>query len=83
MNIMEKAAAYKRKQNLEIPKKIKGKSFTNTDHDILFEQMSKIDIYIGGMMLIDMKPLTCWLMGKKRDVWLLPITTLKLSFQII
>ena len=49
LNIMEKAASYKMKQNLEIPKTFKGKSFTNTDHNILFEKMSKIDLCIGGM----------------------------------
>ena len=45
---MEKAAAYKRKQNLEIPKTFKGKSLTNTNHTTLFAKMSKTDICIGG-----------------------------------
>lgn len=48
VNIMKKASAYKRKQNLEIPETFKGKSFSNTDHAILYDQISKVDLCIGG-----------------------------------
>ena len=48
VNIMEKASAYKRKQNLEIPKTFKGKSFSIVDHYVLCDQVDNIDLFIGG-----------------------------------
>ena len=48
VNIMEKAAAYKRKKNLEIPLTFKGKSFSTMDKSILTNQMSQMNLMIGG-----------------------------------
>ena len=48
VNIMEKDVAYKRKKNLEIPQKFKGKSFSTIDKYILVDQMGKMNLTIGG-----------------------------------
>ena len=48
INIMEKAAAYKRKKNLEIPPTFKGKSFSTMDKNILANQMSQMNFVIRG-----------------------------------
>lgn len=48
VNIIEKATAYKRKQNLEVPPTFKGKSFSSLDPNLLVDQATKINISIGG-----------------------------------
>ena len=48
MNILEKAAAYRRKQNIEIPKTFKGKSFSTVDKSILANQMEQMNLMIRG-----------------------------------
>ena len=48
INIMEKAAAYKRKKNLEIPETFKGKSFSTVDKSILADQLGQLNLVIGG-----------------------------------
>ena len=48
VNIMEKAAAYKRRKNLEIPQ-FKGKSFSTVDNSITADQMSQMNFTVGGM----------------------------------
>ena len=60
INIMEKAAAYKRKKNLEIPPTFKGKSFSTMDKIILTNQMSQMNLVIGGMTLKRILPLMRW-----------------------
>ena len=45
---MEKAAAYKRKKNLEIPKTFKGKSFSTVDKYVLTDQLEQMNLVIGG-----------------------------------
>ena len=52
VNIMEKAAAYRRKKNLEIPPTFKGKSFSTMDKNTLANQMSQMNLVIGGGMII-------------------------------
>ncbi|KAE8778783.1 hypothetical protein D1007_48288 [Hordeum vulgare] len=47
VKIMEKAAAYLKKKNLEIPASFQGKSFVSIDTDLLAAQVSSIDIIIG------------------------------------
>ena len=46
-NIMEKAAAYKMKKNLEVPTTFKSKSFTSESTSILEAYASAVDIKIG------------------------------------
>lgn len=48
ISIMEKAAAYKMRKNLEIPPSFKGNSFAVLNPDILVSQASKMDIAIGN-----------------------------------
>ena len=46
-NIMEKAAAYKMKKNLEVPTTFKSKSFTSESTSILEAYASAVNIRIG------------------------------------
>ncbi|KAE8787382.1 hypothetical protein D1007_38700 [Hordeum vulgare] len=47
INIMDKAKAYQKKKNLEIPPSFKGNSFPCLCKDNLMDQAKKIDICIG------------------------------------
>ena len=48
VNIMQKAADYKRKKNLEVPHTYKGNSFALLDPDILAVHSEKINLKIGN-----------------------------------
>ena len=48
VNIMQKAADYKRKKNLEVPHTFKGNSFALLDPDILVVHSEKINLKIGN-----------------------------------
>lgn len=47
VNNIEKVVAYKRKQNWEVPRTYKGKSFPTLDPHVLVDQTSKINLKIG------------------------------------
>lgn len=77
VNTMEKAAAYKMKKNLEIPRTFKGKSFSTIDPTALYEQASKVNVLFGGDETNKFAIIEDLITREQEIVWLLPMVTQK------